>query len=298
MAQCYPDSSASWCLIDLNNSDFLRINMIMGADPDTVILGQTYQRIEEYNMDSFSENVELVNRDYVRSAPDGKGYVMLLDSMQEYLAADINAAAGDTVRDVLIKEGFGAQPFPSYFLWDVVVDSIRTLENNGVIVRRMFIHLAGFQPGPQSQVYFNFWQAGIGNATGALFNSYISLGFFELMCLRVQDTFVYNRETAVPYLPGVPCECSILPVGIEDRTSEQVSIGPNPSTGKFTFSTEQPMSIRVYDAFGRMVLRTVGKSVDLSSEPEGAYVAMFPSSASGNNASGNGNQVVRLVVAR
>ena len=261
----------------------------MGSDPDTVILGQTYKRIEEYHMNSMYENVERVNQDYVRSLPDGKGYVMLLDSMQEYLAADINAAAGDTVRDVLIKEGFGAQPFPSYFLWDVVVDSIRTLENNGVIVRRMFIHLAGFQPGPQSQVYFNFWQAGIGNATGALFNSYISLGFFELMCLRVQATFVYNRETAVPYLPGVPCECSILPVGIEDRTSEQVSIGPNPSTGRFVFSAPyQIFQTLIVDSQGREVLRTRASSIDLSTYAQGLYTA-FVSTA-------QGRQVVRLVV--
>lgn len=268
--------------------------MIMGADPDTVILGQTYQRIEEYNMDSFFENVELVNRDYVRSAPDGKGYVMLLDSMQEYLAADINAAVGDTVRDVLIKGEFGAQPFPSYFLWDVVVDSIRTLENNGVMVRRLFIHLAGLQSIPQSQVYFNFWQAGIGNSTGALIISSVSTGFFELMCLRVQETYVYNRETALPYLPGVPCECSLLPVGLEvNLPIDPLTTYPNPSPGQFTFTTQQPIRITVYDAFGRMVLQTVGKSVDLSREPQGVYVAIISP-----NSSGNGNQVVRLVVAR
>ncbi|MBK6370933.1 MAG: hypothetical protein IPF64_14210 [Flavobacteriales bacterium] len=143
-AQCFPDSSASWCSIDLGGSDLVWMHMVMESDPDTIILGQTYKRIDEYHRHSQFENEERVSRDYVRSTPDGKGYVMLLDSMQEYLAADVNAAAGDTVRDVLIKVGFGAEPFPSYFLWDVVVDSIISLENNGVSVVRQFIHLVGW----------------------------------------------------------------------------------------------------------------------------------------------------------
>lgn len=290
-AQCFPDSSASWCSIDLGGSDLVWMHMVMESDPDTIILGQTYKRIDEYHRHSQFENEERVSRDYVRSTPDGKGYVMLLDSMQEYLAADVNAAVGDTVRDVLIKEDFGAQSSPSYFLWDVVVDSIRTLENNGVIVSRLFIHLAGFQPGPQSQVYFNFWQAGIGNSTGALFNSYVWTGFFELMCLRIQDTFVFNRNTALPYLPGVPCECSLLPVGIESRTNAQPMIGPNPSTGLFNFTTSQRvLEAIIFDPQGRRILRTNEQHFDLTGYAPGLYTAVVTTT--------HGSQTVRLVVLR
>ncbi len=137
----FPDSSASWCFDSAENSDFVRIQMIMGPDPDTLIGGQTYKRIEEYNINGFSGDTELVQRFYVRSDSLGKGYVMLLDSVQEYLAVDVGANAGDTLHNVLTAIFWGSSP--NFELKSVVVDSVVVLENNGVSVTRQFVHALG-----------------------------------------------------------------------------------------------------------------------------------------------------------
>ncbi|HQW07263.1 MAG: T9SS type A sorting domain-containing protein [Flavobacteriales bacterium] len=288
-AQCFPDSSASWCSDDLNNSDFIRIQMLMRSDPDTVILGRTYKRIEEYNREAWAENSVFIQRYYVRSTPDGKGYVMLLDSMQEYLAADVSAAVGDTVHDVLAVWSSG--PLPSFDLRNVVVDSIITLENNGVTVDRQFVHAVGVDPLVPYIGHYTFWQAGIGNSTGPLMQLGITLGNTEPICLRVEDTYVYNGNFLLPGLPGIPCECSLLPVGIESRTNAQPTIGPNPSTGLFNFTTSQRvLEAIIFDPQGRRILRTKEQYIDLTGCAPGLYTAVVTTT--------HGSQTVRLVVLR
>jgi hypothetical protein len=275
----------------LNNSDFIRsIQMVMGSDPDTLILGQTYKRVEEYNREPWWwENSTFVQRYYVRSTSDGKGYVMLLDSMQEYLAADISAAVGDTVHDVLTVSESG--PLPSFDLKEVVVDSIITLENNGVSVVRQFIHAVGWDPLIPPFGYRTFWQAGIGNSTGPLMQLGITQGNVEPLCLRIQDTYVYTGYFLEPGLPGVPCECSLLPVGIESRTNAQPTIGPNPSTGLFNFTTSQRvLEAIIFDPQGRRILRTNEQHFDLTGYAPGLYTAVVTTT--------HGSQSVRLVVVR
>ncbi|MFZ1733827.1 MAG: hypothetical protein WAT86_09585, partial [Flavobacteriales bacterium] len=67
--QFYPDSSAAWCLRDglWQPNDF--VQMVMSNDPDTLIQGQVYKRIEEYRWDNYSQGFDwdVYQRHYVRS---------------------------------------------------------------------------------------------------------------------------------------------------------------------------------------------------------------------------------------
>jgi len=290
MAQTYPDSSASWCFSDFNNSDFVRVQLIMGADPDTVVLGQTYKRILEYATYGWFENPNLVQRFYVRSDTSGKGYVMLLDSMQEYLAVDISANVGDTVHDVLTMISWEVNSF--YWLQSVIVDSISTLENNGVSVTRRFIHAQSAPAVNPENAFQIFWQNGIGGSYGPIIMLNVSGGFDELNCLRVQDNYVYSGQFGHPGLPGIPCDCSLLPVGIKELHSAKTAfITPNPSTGQFTLGL-LPLAntIAVYTSTGQQVWQGGGNTIDLTAQPPGVYTAVV--------ATERGRQAVRLVVVR
>ncbi|HQY79362.1 MAG TPA: T9SS type A sorting domain-containing protein [Flavobacteriales bacterium] len=289
-AQAYPDSSASWCFSDFNNSEFTRIQMILGPDPDTVIAGQTYKRILEYTMNGSFDNSELVQRFYVRSDTSGKGYVMLLDSMQEYLAVDVAANAGDTIPNVLTSYTWG--PDPDYEIRTVVVDSILLLENNGITVNRLFIHAIGWEPLVPYIGYYMFWQSGIGGSTGPLLQLEIIYGNTDPDCLRLHDTYVYSEQSGNPGLPGIPCDCSLLPVGIEELHSAMTAfITPNPSTGQFILVLAQKAkSIAVYSATGQQIWQGSGNTIDLTTQPPGVYTAVV--------ATERGRQAVRLVVVR
>ncbi|MBK6408883.1 MAG: T9SS type A sorting domain-containing protein [Flavobacteriales bacterium] len=289
-AQAYPDSSASWCFSDFNNSEFTRIQMILGPDPDTVIAGQTYKRILEYIMNGSFDHSELVQRFYVRSDTTAKGYVMLLDSMQESLAVDVAANAGDTIPNVLTSYTWG--PDPDYEIRTVVVDSILLLENNGITVNRLFIHAIGWEPLVPYIGYYMFWQSGIGGSTGPLLQLEIIYGNTDPDCLRLHDTYVYSEQSGNPGLPGIPCDCSLLPVGIEELHSAMTAfITPNPSTGQFILVLAQKAkSIAVYSATGQQIWQGSGNTIDLTTQPPGVYTAVV--------ATERGRQAVRLVVVR
>ena len=289
-AQAYPDSSASWCFSDFNNSEFTRIQMILGPDPDTVIAGQTYKRILEYIMNGSFDHSELVQRFYVRSDTTGKGYVMLLDSMQEYLAVDVAANAGDTIPNVLTSYTWG--PDPDYEIRTVVVDSVLLLENNGITVNRLFIHAIGWEPLVPYVGYYMFWQSGIGGSTGPLLQLEMIYGNTNPDCLRLHDTYVYSEQSGNPGLPGIPCDCSLLPVGIEELHSAMTAfITPNPSTGQFILVLAQKAkSIAVYSATGQQIWQGSGNTIDLTTQPPGVYTAVV--------ATERGRQAVRLVVVR
>ena len=264
--------------------------MILGPDPDTVIAGQTYKRILEYIMNGSFDHSELVQRFYVRSDTTGKGYVMLLDSMQEYLAVDVAANAGDTIPNVLTSYTWG--PDPDYEIRTVVVDSILLLENNGITVNRLFIHAIGWEPLVPYVGYYMFWQSGIGGSTGPLLQLEIIYGNTDPDCLRLHDTYVYSEQSGNPGLPGIPCDCSLLPVGIEELHSAMTAfITPNPSTGQFILVLAQKAkSIAVYSATGQQIWQGSGNTIDLTTQPPGVYTAVV--------ATERGRQAVRLVVVR
>lgn len=277
LAQCFPDSSASWCFFSLNSSDIVYTRMIMGAEPDTAALGKIYKRIDEYNDAQGVDSWQFVRRYYVRSDSIGKGYVMLLDSMQEYLAADVSAVAGDTVDNVLTADSWGYGQ--TYWLKSVIVDSVVSYSNNGVTVTRQFVHAAQWEPSYPTS-YEIFWQAGMGNSYGPLLLLDVVGAFQVLDCLRQQDTYVCSMNFAYPGLPGIPCDCPLeSPLGVQDRTVVgQLWASPNPSTGLFLLNAGA-RSVIVFDALGSRLLTTNTPRIDLSDRPPGMYHALVRSDA-------------------
>jgi len=61
-------------------------------------------------------------------------------------------------------------------------------------------------------------------------------------------------------------------VGIKEaKAIQQINIYPNPTTGIFTLQGATA-EIQVYDLFGRLVLRSNNKDIDMSQQPKGVYV--------------------------
>lgn len=260
----------------------------MGPQPDTLILGQTYKRIDEFNDALGFDTWQFVKHFYVRSDPNGKGYVMLLDSMQEYLVADVSAQAGDTVHDVLTLDTWGFDQ--NYSTCYVVVDSVRTFTNNGVTVARQFVHAQGWAANYPTS-YRIFWQAGIGGSFGPILILSVVNNFMGLKCLRVQDTYVYTGQFDYPGLPGIPCDCPLeSPLGlVEHPPAGAVRASPNPSSGLFDLHTRM-RSATVYDATGKRLFETSSSRIDLSAYSPGIYHALVHTAG--------GVRSVRLMVQR
>ncbi len=215
---------------------------------------------------------------------------MLLDSMQEYLAIDVNATTGDTVAGVLVGFSTGSDPY--YEIKSVIVDSVLVIENNGINVTRQFVHAIGWSPLAPYIEYYMFWQAGIGNSIGPLLQLGMVYGNTLPRCLRVQDNYIYSDQSGDPGLPGIPCDCSLSPLGVEDRPALSHSVAsPNPSIGLFTLSgSKAPSSVSVYTYTGQLVWKGSGTNIDLTSQQPGVYSAVV--------ASGQSSQAIRLMVVR
>lgn len=65
--------------------------------------------------------------------------------------------------------------------------------------------------------------------------------------------------------------CKTIGIAEENQTLKIVSVYPNPTTGIFTVQGATG-EIQVYDLFGRLVLRTNKREVDMSSYPAGIYM--------------------------
>ncbi len=272
-AQFYPDSNATWCLTNGIAPNF-EIKMQMNLYPDTLILGQTYQRINEYRKEPFPWI--LMDRHYVRSAPDGKGYAFLLDSMAEYLAGDMYAQLGDTVHNVLVKNE-GVCSFPPYQLVDVVIDSVLTITNNGVTVVRHYVHTPCYTDSNFHPWSF-FWQAGIGTSHGSVLQITSGFAHVDIYCSRVDNTIV------IP--PGEVCGCFPNPTNVQSpKQVWNFRVYPNPTTGRITVAFDDPLErdsfYSVYDAKGRLLYQRLllpGREIeeiDLSRFGKGAYVLRF-----------------------
>ncbi len=276
-AQFYPDSSATWCLEVLGPPPPFEGHIIqqMSASPDTSISGQTYKEIIEFN-DLFG-TWALVARHYVRSAQDGKGYAFLPDSMAEYLTGDTAALPGDTLHNVLAwYDSYVSGGCPSggldYGLFDVVVDSVATLTNDGITVHRQFIHLACATIVLYPDAFF--WQAGMGTSFGPTLRLGDFSGFVEVIdCMNVAGINQYGSNS----LPGGPPCCSPLTTCMEALSPKHgIRVTPNPSPGLFEFNGADRATIQILDAQGRLLLLAEGPVVDLSAYPPGCYHARVP----------------------
>jgi len=266
-AQFYPDSNAMWCITHYTNPPY-DVQFQMGNDPDTLIMGQVYKRITAAS--NASGQWESTDTYYVRNDPFGRGYMLLLDQMEEYLTGDLTAAPGDTVHDVLVW-GLGSM--------SVVVDSVSVLLNDGVTVTRHY-----------TNVHFNapersFWQAGIGTGFGPVHWQQTLSGPWP-ECIISGGSVQYNRYQQVGNVAGQPggdpC-CEPLSLGLDgQRWVGRFTIYPNPSQGQFRIEFAHPMqgggSYSVYDALGRLLYQrplprgATLEEVDLSRFGRGTYV--------------------------
>jgi len=282
-AQFYPGSNAAWCLRNVQSPDGFDIFIQMSGNPDTVVMGQTYKRVREYHDRG---DIELINRYYVRSSPDGKGYAFLLDSMAEYITGDLHAQAGDTVHGVLVFDrycGWG------YNLLDIIVDSVATLSNMGVTATRQYVRTPCYPIGNYSPSGF-FWQGGLGTAYGPLLRVTPGLSADRPRCAVVRDTTLYAVWPGE--IGGPPC-CSPPVVGMEMEERphpERLVAMPNPSTGAFQLGGSAMGETRVHDAYGREVLVTRDRTIDLTAHPPGVYTAVVSTAV--------GWHTLRLVVVR
>jgi hypothetical protein len=245
-AQFYPDSNAIWCITHYTLPPY-DVQYQMGNDPDTLIMGQVYKRITAAS--NGTGQWESTDTYYVRSDPFGRGYMLLLDQMGEYLTGDLTASPGDTVHDVLV---WGLGPM------SVVVDSISVLTNDGVTVIRHYTNVHSNAPER------SFWQAGIGTGFGPVLWQHTLSGPWP-ECVISGGAVQYNRYQQIGNVAGQPggdpC-CEPIALGLDgQRWFGRFAIYPNPSAGIFT--TEIPISdasvpyrLTVLDALGRTVFTT------------------------------------------
>jgi len=263
--QFYPDSSAAWCLRDglWQPNDF--VQMVMSNDPDTLIQGQVYKRIEEYRWDNYSQGFDwdVYQRHYVRSDTNGQGFVFLLDSMAEYLTGDVAAIPGDTVRNVLVQNTISDCPLRIFDTTDVVVDSVVSLSNQGVTVIRHFVHTPCYL-NSNGQFFPNrfYWQSGIGTSGGPYLRIYTGFSPYNAFCATSNGEVQlgpWSNDWVHSYLPGGPdcCGPDAMSVQENDRISS-LSLSPNPAQNELRVELGRlgrgiPATLRIFDATGRQV---------------------------------------------
>lgn len=265
--QFYPETNARWCSSDDDGGPPLYpVQYQMGLEPDTLINGMIYKRIEEFR------NYTYTRKYYVRSDLSGKGYAYLLDSAAEFLTGDLSALVGDTVHDVLwsLTTSSGI----TYSLHDVLVSSIATLSNADVTVTRYYVNYSA----PAVGTYF--WEPGSGTSFGPMFEWTGGLG-----SAMVGDTVMFGYD--VNGLPGpIGLElCMMLPMpnGVSEHNGARtLGIQPNPTTGRFTVTFPELLTAScyygVYDALGKLLDQQalpVGRNtseIDLSRFGAGSYL--------------------------
>lgn len=286
LAQAYPDSVACWNVLNLNNDTCISTSFVMGAAPDTLISGEVYKRIFRFK-DSwcFGGYWYLDGEFYVRSDDMGRGYVFLLDSMQEYLSIDNNAQVGDTLDSVILTGMYGDDE--SMGLGSVSIDSIYTLTINGMPITRKTINPLCCGAATPELALEIFWQVDMGTSYGPVLNAGAGYGFNSTQCMRIQNTNVFSNGPT----SGIECDCPFdLTVNI-DRASWSLlsSAHPNPSTGLFHLG-HLAEKISIYNAQGKLLFRQHGNEVDLSAHPPGVYTAVVQTA--------RGKIAQRLVVMR
>jgi len=241
--QFYPEANARWCGADDDGGPPLYpVQYQMGLEPDTLIDGVVYKRIEEYR------NYQYTRKYYVRSDLSGKGYAYLLDSAAEFLTGDLNSQAGDTVRDVLWSNTTSS-PDIDYFVVDMVVEAVEILDNEGVLVTRYYANYEGSGSGAR------FWQS----RSGTCFGPMLELTGGPWSCM-VGDTVMFGYE--VNGLPGPIgldlCMMLPMPNGVNDYSGAKALVTyPNPTSGRFSITFPELLTASlyygVYDALGQLL---------------------------------------------
>ncbi len=87
--------------------------------------------------------------------------------------------------------------------------------------------------------------------------------------IKVNAVIVTTNTCYFDTTAGTPC----IPTGLQNLVTEDeaIYIYPNPSTGIFTVANATG-EIQVYDLFGRLLLHSNKRQIDMSSYPAGLYI--------------------------
>jgi hypothetical protein len=257
-SQFYPDINAVWCgTVLIESVTGFSIQFQMSDTPDTLMNGTVYKRISAFG--NPSSGFQFIGDYYVRSDVDGKGYLYRPSIGDELLTGDINAQAGDTVQDVLVA--VWEEPFFTFQLFDLVVDSVVVLSNEGVTVTRHYFDpttLLPFNPFNPIDARKVFWQAGMGTAFGPFVVG--SSSFYQCV---VNDTMQYDlSNNGLPGPGGVGQSCWQLNLatpesGIQGNGGMRIS--PNPAENDLVIEligsdAHLGGQITFFDPLGRVVL--------------------------------------------
>jgi len=83
-----------------------------------------------------------------------------------------------------------------------------------------------------------------------------------------------NNAGVYSYFIYVTLDSALVWAGMNTPLSYEFSVYPNPSSGIFELRTAEKISeIRVFDSFGKLMLKTEETGIDLSNYPSGIYIA-------------------------
>lgn len=172
------------------------------------------------------------------------------DSLQEFLLYDFSLEFGDTAHAVYMEDAGG---------WPYVVD-VRIFSDD------VWPELPGRRIINTDE---GVWIQGIGARTGLFMNSgaNVSNYLIELYCMSRGDSTIYGAS-------GCPVFLSVE----DQRRSSQMSIRPNPTSGRSVLRTNipSPSSVKVFSAYGNEVIVPVfvveeEVTIDLSTPAAGVY---------------------------
>lgn len=145
----------------------------------------------------------------------GQVYFVPKDSINEYLLYDFTLNSQDTA-NILFMQSTSSGLNPSYFLQEVIIQSVDTIIVNGTSRRRLDTS------GPA-------WIEGIGNTFGLFMEPWENVSGYinDLVCVTENDTIVYDGS---PLEIGIQGSCGLVASSLEKDNFNAISISPNPAS--------------------------------------------------------------------
>lgn len=269
-----PDHHAQWVVHLYDGPDFLGEESYSLSDTpgDTLIDSEPFTRLY------FGATPIGALRD------NGIGQVHFhsYDDQTTHLLYDFAVSTGDTV-------SVYNQP---YFTTPLYITGVDSVQYAGQWRRRI-----GVSESSTSTDAGSYWVQGIGGIEGDFWSGgllstcaclTVSISY-RLFCASANDTIQYGLGE------GMPGGCSIAQNVSENSyyavdCRAGLDAHPNPSTGVFKLTGEQPRSFSVTNAQGLVVVTDRSLQIDLIGQPPGLYVALIETP--------RGVQSLRLVVER
>lgn len=220
---------------------------------DSIIGGETFNKVD----DCTGNYVGAISEE------EGKVYLITKGSGTKRIIYDFSVQAGDTIKNVLIKDKLS---HTNYNIHTVIVKSVDSVEIYGEVRKRINFANAS-------------WIEGIGNATGFLNGHYVNdLRYsFELKCMSRGNVSLY------PQNQGEACD---LPVNLRvDSRKITELIYPKVSKDKFVMEFDRRIDqdeIYIINEEGEIIqpamnVELAKVEVDLSSFSSGNYMVLMRS---------------------